>query len=416
MSLRYFVIGFPLREFYPRDWTCDAVRLPGRGGINGLYTVLLVDDEELERKVVAFTLQNSGLPIEIVGEAANGREALEQVGRTWPDLIIMDIKMPGINGLEASRQIKALFPATQVIMLTAYGKFSYSQQAIKAQVDDYLLKPIQPQQLNKAVAEAISRLAQKRLQPGSGIDLAKISELVRLGNLEDAKREWAVLLESVAWDMDAHQEGLRAEAGTKENEYGDVEKNVAGVADGVRMSRAWGYSLGWRLLVIVGQVVLSGGAKATEVSALEQDMAVELARISGWDGLQQWGERLLENCLDIMTQTGFTPDKLVVRQAMEYIETHFCEDISLVKVSAHIHLSPTYFSRIFKKTVGLGFADFLANMRLKVAKQRLRNSTETIEQIAEALSFSSSSYFSSVFKKYEGVTPSEYRAKRNTRR
>ncbi|MHB1651749.1 MAG: response regulator, partial [Desulfitobacteriaceae bacterium] len=55
-----------------------------------MYKVLLVDDEELERKVVAFTLQNSGLPIEITYEAASGREALEQVRQTLPDLIIMD--------------------------------------------------------------------------------------------------------------------------------------------------------------------------------------------------------------------------------------------------------------------------------------------------------------------------------------
>ncbi len=357
----------------------DPVRLPSRGGGGSLYTVLLVDDEELERKVVAFTLQNSGLPIEIVGEAANGREALEQVVKTWPELIIMDIKMPGIDGLEATRQIKALFPTTEVIMLTAYGKFSYSQQAIKAQADDYLLKPIQPQQLIKAVAEAISRLSLKRLRPGPAVDLTKISEQVRVGNLEEAKREWAILLESV-----------------------------------VPWEQALGYSFAWRLLVIVEQVVLSVGIKTAEVTTLEQEMAPELARISSQTNFQQWGERLLEKCLGLIRQMSYSQDQIVVRQAMEYIETHFAEDVSLVNVSAHIHLSPTYLSRIFNKKAGMGFSDFVANVRLKAAKQRLRNSTETVEQIADALGFSSSSYFSSVFKKHEGVTPSEYRAKRNT--
>lgn len=373
-----------------------------------MYTVLVADDEELERKVVAFTLQNSGLPIEIVTEASNGREALEQAAQTGPDIILMDIKMPGIDGLEATRHIKALFPVTEIIILTAYGKFSYSQQAIKAQADDYLLKPIQPQQLNKAVAEAIARLEAKRLRPGPAVDLLKVTDPLRLGNLERAKREWTDLLKAVEREnseVPNEGNGLRAANGPAGHDQAGYGMAWVG--------RSAGYDLGWRLLVIAGQLALAAGTANTEVTALEESVAPELARIVSWAGLQEWGERLLEKCLTLIAQEGSTPDHMIVTQAAEYIETHFGEDLSLVKLSAHVHLSPTYLSRIFKKKMGMGFSEYVMQVRLKAARYRLRNSSDSIEQIAEVLGFSSSSYFSSAFRKAEGATPSEYRTKRH---
>ena len=242
-----------------------------------MYKTLLVDDEELERKILCFILENSSLPITIVGDAASGREALDKVHLTHPDLIIMDIKMPGIDGIEATRQIKTLYPSIEVIILTAYSKFSYSQQAIKAQATDYLLKPIQPQQLIEAVKLALDRLSLKRFQPCPAIDLINQSQVL-------------------------------------------------------------------------------------------------------------------------------------VRKAMDYIEANYATNISLNIVAAHVHLSPAYLSRIFNKKTGSGLTEYLAQVRLKNAKQQLRLSTATIDQIAAATGFNSSSYFSAIFKKNEGVTPSEYRA------
>ena len=242
-----------------------------------MYKVLLVDDEELERKILCFVLQNSSLPITIVGEAASGREALDKVRLTRPDLIIMDIKMPGIDGIEATRQIKALYPTIEVIILSAYSRFSYSQQAIKAQATDYLLKPIQPQHLIEAVKLALDRLSLKK--------------------------------------------------------------------------------------------------EFHPCPALE-----------------------------------FNQSQVLVRKAMDYIESNYAKNISLNIVATHVHLSPAYLSRIFNKKTGSGLTEYLTQVRIKKAKQQLLMSTATIDQIAAATGFNSSSYFSAIFKKNEGITPTEYRA------
>lgn len=349
-----------------------------------MYKVLLVDDEELERKVLGFTLQNSGLPIQILGEASNGREALAIVHQTVPDLIIMDIKMPGINGIEATRQIKAYYPAMEVIILTAYGKFSYSQRAIKAQATDYLLKPIQPQQLIDAVKLAIDRLSRKNLYSGPSLDLTGLEEQVKTGNLEEAKREFSLLLELLS---DADPNPITA-----------------------RLN-----SFGLRVLIIVIQAVLTTGADPAKVSRLEHELVQDLPHIASLASLKAWGELVLERCVSLLTTNHSFNDQTLVHKAIDYIERNYACDISLDLVAAHVHLSTAYLSRIFNKKIGMGFSEYLAQIRLKEAKRRLRTSDETIDQIAEATGFSSNSYFSAVFKKHEGVTPSEYRNNPKTR-
>jgi len=345
-----------------------------------LYKILLVDDEELERKVLGFTLQNSGLPVIIVGEAASGREALEEVRRTTPDLIIMDIKMPGIDGIEATRRIKEIYPVTEVIILSAYGKFSYSQQAIKAQASDYLLKPVQPQQLVEAVKKVLDKLSRKKFQPGPALDLAEFEEQVKLGSLEEGNRQLQLLLDRL-------------------------------VAREPNPSPALLTSFGLRLMVISVQAILSAGADPDEVPNLESELTQDLSRVSSCEELEVWSYGMLEKCIRLLRSRHAFNDQAMVRKAMEYIEHNFASDISLNLVAAKVHLSPAYLSRIFTKKIGISLTEYLTKVRLKEAKKCLRTTDWTIDQIAAVTGFSSNSYFAYVFKKYEGVTPSEYRTK-----
>ncbi len=344
----------------------------------GLYKILLVDDEELERRVLSFTLQNSGLPVEIAGEASSGREALDLAGRIRPDIIIMDIKMPGIDGIEATKRINEIYPVAEIIILTAYGRFSYSQQAIKAQASDYLLKPVQPHQLIESVRQIIDKL-ERRCQPGPLMNLAGLEEQVKAGSLQEAKRQFH------------HLVGLLA------------EKEPA-------IAPALFSSFGLRVMVIAVQAVLSAGADPVRVSSLETELAWNLARVSSVAGLTAWGEGMLEKSLLLLHSQRPVNDLIPVRKAIEYMEGHFASDLSLGFVASKVHLSPAYLSRIFTKKTGLSFTEYLITLRLKHTKHLLRTSEETIEQIAAAAGFSSNSYFTAVFKKHEGVTPSEYRA------
>lgn len=112
---------------------------------------LVVDDEALARERLARLLRELE-GAEWCGEAANGLQALEQVDTLAPEVVLLDIRMPGMDGLEAARHLAMLRPAPAVIFTTAYG--DHALQAFEAQAVDYLLKPIHPQRLQQALSKA----------------------------------------------------------------------------------------------------------------------------------------------------------------------------------------------------------------------------------------------------------------------
>jgi AmiR/NasT family two-component response regulator len=118
--------------------------------------VLLVDDEALIRMGMRAMLQDLGY--QVVGEAADGEEAIEKVATLDPDVVIMDIKMPGMDGLEATRRIMAEHPVP-IIVLTAYNQRSLVEEAADAGVLAYLMKPVRESDIGPAIEVARARFA-----------------------------------------------------------------------------------------------------------------------------------------------------------------------------------------------------------------------------------------------------------------
>jgi DNA-binding NarL/FixJ family response regulator len=117
--------------------------------------ILLVDDHEVVRLGLKSLLEHHP-QFEVVGEAANAREAVEQVNRTHPDVVVMDIRLPGTSGIEACQEITITFPDTRVIMLTSYAEDEMLFSAIRAGASGYVLKQIGGEDLVRAL-EAIGR-------------------------------------------------------------------------------------------------------------------------------------------------------------------------------------------------------------------------------------------------------------------
>jgi NarL family two-component system response regulator LiaR len=112
--------------------------------------VLVADDHAIVRDGTRRVLE-SEKDIEVVGEASNGEEAVSQATRLQPDVVIMDIAMPKLNGIEATKQIKALLPATAVLILTAYDNDQYIFSLLRAGAAGYLLKNVRDYELVKAI-------------------------------------------------------------------------------------------------------------------------------------------------------------------------------------------------------------------------------------------------------------------------
>jgi len=124
-----------------------------------LYKLLIAEDERWEREGLLDFLDWEALGVGIVGAARDGVEGLEMALALTPDIVITDIRMPGMDGLEMARKIKERLPETVIVVLTGFSDFEYARRALQTQVSHYVLKPVEEGELLKAVTSAVDECA-----------------------------------------------------------------------------------------------------------------------------------------------------------------------------------------------------------------------------------------------------------------
>lgn len=154
-----------------------------------MVRVMIADDEQYEREYLNrfITEQYAGI-MEIVYSAKDGAEVLEKANELCPDIILMDIRMPRLNGLEAAEEIRREHPQTALIIISAYGEFSYAKQAIKLGVKDFLVKPYLDEELKETLNKLLASMDLSAVQE------APLSEDGREQLYEDVDRD-------VTWDL-----------------------------------------------------------------------------------------------------------------------------------------------------------------------------------------------------------------------
>ncbi|MBU6374410.1 MAG: response regulator [Bdellovibrionales bacterium] len=116
-------------------------------------TVLIVDDVAFVRATLSKILTDNGY--DVVSEASSGTEAIEQYGRLSPDLVTMDVVMPKMSGIEATRKIMKAHPGARIVMISAMGQESLVMEAIHAGARDYLLKPFSSEEIVKTLSHVL---------------------------------------------------------------------------------------------------------------------------------------------------------------------------------------------------------------------------------------------------------------------
>jgi len=127
-------------------------------------SIALVDDEMIERKAMRKIIEDQFGKTIICGEAANGRQAIQLADEKRPNIMLMDIKMPGIDGLEAIERIKEKHPDIKFIMISAYDSFDYAKQAMKKGVKEYILKPATKEETIQAILNVYREIAEEQME------------------------------------------------------------------------------------------------------------------------------------------------------------------------------------------------------------------------------------------------------------
>jgi len=129
-----------------------------------MYKLLIVDDEALVREAIEDQMDWERLGFECIGSCEDGKEALDFINRHTPDVVLTDIGMPFMNGIELTRELSASFPKVKVIIFTGYDDFDFAQQALKLQAVDYILKPVTAAELEQVICKLRSELDSERNQ------------------------------------------------------------------------------------------------------------------------------------------------------------------------------------------------------------------------------------------------------------
>ena len=125
------------------------------------YTVLLVDDEEEVIQVIMKKIDWEALGFSVIGYAHNGVNALEMVEELQPDIVMTDIKMPYMDGMELANRIKTEFPASRILIFTGFDEFEYAKEAVHLEVEEYILKPVNAQELTRVFSQMKDKLDQE---------------------------------------------------------------------------------------------------------------------------------------------------------------------------------------------------------------------------------------------------------------
>lgn len=437
-----------------------------------MYRLLIADDEALEREGLEWIVQRM-LPdtFEVV-QAENGRRAIELAEERRPHIVLMDVQMPGIQGLEAIKEIRKLLPDARFVLVTAYDSFHYAQEALTLGVKEYIVKPASRDQvasLLRRLADELDREKAKRaeqltlkskvstLQPLVENELALI--LMMDQTLDSSPEQLAEWLEfpladcrclvvafpgsESAADRRSLYETIRRHA----KSFGPclvssiVEHHLAvflrkppqaaddwkeePVRFARKLSEAVQPLLGKEISVGIGS--LRSGAEGLRQSYFEAVFSSTCSepvcvfddlkqggpppmpgRASDREGGQSYVMSVLQRIRDMREEQTST----VIDRAKQYIRQRFAEDLSLEEAAESVHLNPFYFSKVFKQHVGETFTDYLTGLRIDRAKQLIEEEGLSLKEVSYQVGYKDPNYFSRVFKKVTGVAPSEYRSQR----
>lgn len=390
------------------------------------FKMIIIDDEPNFADSLAETIDCDSLNLEILGTFSNGTKALEFMDENNVDIVLTDIKMPGMDGIEFVKECTQYFPNTVIIFMSAYGEFDAAKFALQNNVKGYLLKPVVyselidvlhkvTQQLKKNVkTENFNPLLFSYQQIFSGIFYGTIS------NKESLIRQWqmsGLAPDNIYLKYAVIRITLREFSDYLENvwmheyyRFFDAVNSIIQFSSKEINFYIIKYCYNALDLIAFGKddnidVYLSQQLQDIS-SALKTELKIKnSAEILGkFDNvLEMLGYKFEISTPFIQKNTD------IIDTAIEFMKENYVEDISLTDVAAHVFLSPAYFSVLFKQKTNENFTAAMNRIRIEAAKKLLREEDIKPSNVYQRVGFKSYTYFFKRFKAVCGMTPNEYK-------
>ena len=143
-----------------------------------LYSIILVDDEEEVRKSIIKQIDWESAGFKVVGDAENGEDALEKIEVLEPDVVLTDIRMPYMDGLTLAERVRQKYPSMKIVIFSGYDDFEYAKQAIKLNVTEYILKPVNVEELT-AILQKIKANLDQEIEQKRNVNLLRENYIKR---------------------------------------------------------------------------------------------------------------------------------------------------------------------------------------------------------------------------------------------
>ncbi|MGO4372667.1 response regulator [Paenibacillus sp. MCAF20] len=381
--------------------------------------VIIADDERLVRVGLMHTVDWKRWDMEVVGNAPNGEIAWELYEELQPDLVITDIVMPQMDGIQLATKIKAANPEAKILFLSCHSDFAYAQQGMELGASGYLLKTAMD-------AETVDRYLMKITEEwnrSSAPSTEDTNAMYRTWYTEGRNSEQ--LNAFIGQYMEKHSLegvvlfslfGLDAKEGL--TIVHRLDEQSASDLNGQDLPIVHLHAEGAPLIIVTP----ARDAERLKLLLLECSNAAET--IMTWkksDVLTKQSDFMeaisrtmktaeLEKQYEFRTDAVSTP----IMKAVAYIDEHLDEPIVSSQLAESIGLSRSHFSTLFKKELGVSFLEFLHRRRLRKASELLVQTDWRINLIGEKVGMEDNKHFSKWFKGYTGMTPSEYRENKLT--
>lgn len=358
-----------------------------------LFRVLVADDERIIREGITGYVPWEKLGLSLAGCAKNGDEALELLRREPVDIVITDIRMPGLNGLEMAERLEQAARPPYVILISGYSDFAYAKKAVQLKcVVDYVLKPLELEQL-EAVLLRTRALLNERDASVVVPSAPRTEGAVRLGSRMVRMNAELIRLIS-AGDDGAFEQMERIICFWNENYVGGE----------IRVRQCC------ELLLSMEGLLAGHGLCMGQVSGVQQP--VEHVKLMTPEEIDIFMEKTVRACTGAVVCGGTQGHSALIKSAVEEIVNSYTRmDFSLQVLSGTLQVSPNYLSARFKEETGMGFVRYLNEKRMERAKGLLGDVSRKVYEVAYMCGIEDVRYFTRLFKEYVGVTPKEYRDK-----